>query len=395
MDGRSLSTSISNTFLFYRHSSVNWNFIPRTEIPASQWDALVRTSPDGWVFGLYHWQEIILSVERWNLQDHSFGVFYGDKLMAVVPLQLNLASRVVSSSGWGGVGPMVTVGVDDSTRGKALGFALERAITLSRELGACSFDIISSPVTEISLRSKWGVNPLVFHGFEDESGISQVIDLRGDEESLWNSLTTNARRKIRQAQNAGVKVEAGDWSYDLDHYYELHCETYRRTGVEPHPKAYFSGIAEHLGPAKDSLLWKAVSSCGEVLAFHNSAVLNRGAFYHTGCSRDAATRNGANYLLFWLAVIGSKEHGVEWYDCGPIFPTTTDKKLAGLTTFKTKFGGETHRLFRSKIHFETAKLEDSLEDQYSSEAWFGKLITRVKNSLKYRLRKISDSIPTD
>jgi len=369
---------------------VNWSIIPRAEILGNQWDALVRGSPDGWVFGLYSWQEIILSVERWSLQDHSFGVCCGEKLVAVMPLQLNSSSGILSSSGWGGVGPMVSAEVDPPTRAKVLGFALDHGMALARELGAGGLEIACSPVTETSLRSHWGVNRLVFFGFEDESGLCQVIDLRPAEEVLWKNLKADARNQIRRAQKAGVRVEAADWSSDLDHYYDLHCETYQRTGVPPHPKAYFSGISEHLGPANGSILWKAVGPDDEVLAFHNSAVFNQGAVYHTGCSSEKAATNGANYLVFWEAIIGAKKRGIDWYDCGAIYPTSRDKKQAGLTTFKTKFGGEAHRLFRSKIQFEFVAPGNAGKKHPAPFGSTGRrLIARAKQCLKGRLKRFA------
>src|SRR3546814_13886117 len=63
--------------------------VPRAEIPADEWDDVVQGSPDGWVFGLYGWQELILAVERWGLQDHRFALRENGRLVAVVPLQFS------------------------------------------------------------------------------------------------------------------------------------------------------------------------------------------------------------------------------------------------------------------------------------------------------------------
>src|SRR5690606_25669241 len=97
-----------------------------------------------------------------------------------------------------------------------------------------------------------------------------------------------------------------------------------------------------------SVLWRANASDGTVLGFHNSAWFRHGGYYHTGCSNEAAAAHGAGYLLFWHALLGAKNAGLWWYDCGTIFPGAADAKQRGLSTFKKKFGGEAHRAFRAE-----------------------------------------------
>ncbi len=59
--------------------------IPRTEIAAAEWDALIRTSPDGWAFSLFGWQGLILAVSEWGLRKMSFGLRENGRLVAVGP----------------------------------------------------------------------------------------------------------------------------------------------------------------------------------------------------------------------------------------------------------------------------------------------------------------------
>ena len=165
-------------------------------------------------------------------------------------------------------------------------------------------------------------------------------------------ISETARQTARKAEKGGIIIVQANWAEMLDSYYIVHQENYRRTGVMPHPKSYFSGIAHEMAEAGYSVLWAALDREGHAIAFHNDMHFGVGAWYHTGCSTDAALKNGANYLLFWKSMLGAKAAGRRWYDCGEIFPVSADKKRDGLTLFKTRFGGEPHRFLKATKQYD-------------------------------------------
>lgn len=336
-----------------------FEFVPRTCDWSDEWDELVEDSPDGWVFSLSCWQDLILEVERWNLQECGFGIRENGRLIAVVPLHYNPAINRMQSSGWGGSGPVLSAGLSAKARNRILSVALGECIARAKANNASFFDLSCSPVTRTSLQNVWGVMPFQYHGLRDISGISQLIDLRISEEELWSGLSEDARRQVRHARKRGFTVSRVDWHAALNHYYDVHQETYARTGVQPHPKAYFTGMARETAPRGNSVLFAAISQEGEAVAYYNAAWFAIGAFYHTGCSRTAANKDGVNYLLFWEAMLAAKRSGIEWLDCGPVFPDTNDAKLKGLTIFKTKFGGECHRAFKAEIDLRESATADA------------------------------------
>ncbi len=363
------------------------SIVRRRELSAVEWDALVLGSPDGWVFSLWGWQVLIEAVEPWALEDHSFAVREGRRLLAVVPLQYHPGSGRMASTGWGGSGPVIDGRLDGKARNKLMGQAIQHCIDLARERGAAGFDASFSPVTITSISSAWGVNPLVFHGLEDRSGLAQVIDLSKSEDELWADLTSDARRQIKQAREAGLVVERVDWAQHLDHYYELHVATYRRTDVQPHPRTYFAGISAHTAPSGHSVLWAVLTSSGEVLAYHNAAWFGCGAYYHTGCSAEDEGFPGASYLLFWEAMLGAKRAGMGWYDCGAIFPGAgASEKQRGLSTLKTKFGGQPHRQFSTSLDF---SCQDAVPAAVSPAPTFP---NRLVRSLLFRLRAFNRNV---
>jgi GNAT acetyltransferase-like protein len=311
------------------------------------WDSLVRCSADGWVFSLAGWQRLILTVVEWRLEDRSFALAADGRLVGVMPLQYRPADRVMGSSGWGGSGPVAAGWLSPGQRRSVLKRLLAHAATLARDHDAEELSFSLSPVTQTSRDAPWQVNPFADDGFDDRSGLSRVIALARDETELWRDVSETARQAVRKARAVGCSVSPGGWAEELYDYYRLHEETYRRTGVTPHPRAYFEGIAKEFSGSEQFVLWVCRDGTGRPIAYHNTARFGEGAHYHTGCSAREALDNGANYLLFWEALLGMRERGVHWYDAGEVFPGASAGKQHGLSVFKTKFGGENHRLFRS------------------------------------------------
>jgi len=321
--------------------------VPYASVPQDQWDKLVINSPDGWPFALSSWRRLILAVEEWQLQDHSFAVFDGSQMLAVVPMQLDRRSGVLGITGWSGCGPIIAHDVSGKRRDVVRADIVEMIDEAAARLGANAIRFSIPPVTVSAIENGRGVNPFAFCGLEDCSGVAQVIDLSPDEGVLWRGLSETARQTVRKAEKSGITVVQASWPDMLDCYYRVHQETYRRTGVTPHPRSYFHGIAHEMANAGHSVLWAALDQKGAAIAFHNDMQFGIGAWYHTGCSTEAALAFGANYLLFWKSMLGAKTAGRRWYDCGEIFPPSADKKRNGLTLFKTRFGGAPHRYLKA------------------------------------------------
>lgn len=324
--------------------------VARAETTQADWDALVCSSPDGWVFSLWGWQELILQVLRWGLKDYSFGVMSAGRLIAVVPLQYSLNADALFSSGWGGSGPVLLGDITAKQREATLKFVLNHCVKLASFCGASKIVYSVSPVTQTALDQRWGVNWFEMVGMKDASKLTQVIDLSRSEDELWAGLSELAKRKIRKAKSLGYSAEKVSWIDNVDQYYEIHTQNYHRTGESPHPKEYFFGIAHNLSDDGYSVLFRALDNEGNISAFHNMARFKGGAYYHTGCSTSVAAESGVNYLLFWEAMLGAKKMGAQWFDAGWIFPYGATEKQKGLTHFKTRFGGEVHRSFFAELN---------------------------------------------
>jgi hypothetical protein len=323
------------------------DFLPVDPHADTNWDAFVRSSPDGWVWGLAGWQRLIERIPEWNLRPLSFEIRENGRRVAIMPLHLNLAG-VAASGGWGLIGPILAPELTGARLRSVRKATVGHATIMSRNVGAGTLSVGSPALTGTSLTNKRGVNPFFEIGFDDRSTYTVVLDLTQTEDELWAGLSANARQEIRKALNQGWRVEEVDWKRNLRSYYEVHAENYHRTGVQPHPFAYFEGIAEEMAPSGHSRLWAGYPRRGKVAAYHNNATYGYTCLYHTGCSTGAALGSGINYLLMWNAIKGAKARAETLFEVGEVFPNIPTGKQAGLTIFKSKFGGELCRSYKAQ-----------------------------------------------
>ncbi len=314
---------------------------------AEEWDHLVYHSDDGWAFSLSDWLQMVARV--WKMEDHSFAIFENGKIVAVTPLHLISAEARLSSSGWGHGGPAIVAGISETDRKRLWRACFSHVHEIAAQTRATRITVSISPLNQTSLNNRWGVSPLVDVGFEDVSTHTRILNVLQTESELWFGLSQDARQKIKKARAAGYSVQKRPWTEMLDEYYRVHVENYHRTGVNPHPKSYFEGIANQPNVQGRAVLWAGFDPNGKTVAFHNDARFGNTALYQTGCSETADLESGINYLLFWEAILGAKTDGCAWYESGEAFPQAKTGKERNLTVFKGKFGGELHRIFRGEM----------------------------------------------
>jgi len=318
-----------------------------------RWGQAVAESPDTWVHHLPDWLDHTADVL--GLQNQYFVVDAGKQCRGGFPVQLQTTrvAGAVRRSAYGvrldRAGPFCAGGEGDGARAKILRELCDAVIAWAKETDVEVIRCTLPPLAPSSLQNTRGVNPLVLAGWVDLSTHTRVTDLTQTESDLWSSLSYDARRSVKAARTAGYTVTQLEWGEALPEYYRVHMNTYRRTGAEPYPKGYFEGIARILAPRGRAVLWGASDPLGRLVAFHNSARYAGGSDYWTGCCETEHLASGVGYLLFWEALLGAKREGCTHYELGEVFPNARDGKLKGLSTFKSKFGGDIYRLYRAEV----------------------------------------------
>jgi hypothetical protein len=323
--------------------------VPRRELGRQRWDSLAEASEDAW---FWHVDALADALATWRgATDHSFALVgpSGDPL-ATVPLTSFTQARARGAVRFAKLlslgGPAVADSAGRRERSRLRAKAIEHALEVGRTCGAVTFDVTLSPLAP-ALRGDRSprVNPLVELGLENTLTQTWIVDLRSGADAVWRGLRDRAHGEVRKAERSGVVVRAAVGEEDLDRYFALHVETYRRTGATPHPRAYFARIWSDLVPPGRTIVFFAELD-GQAVAARSFATFKQAGMYWTGAASDRGLAVGAGALLQWHAMQWMVEHGYEWSETGEAFPGTVDPKLQGLSLHKASFGGELYPLYR-------------------------------------------------
>jgi lipid II:glycine glycyltransferase (peptidoglycan interpeptide bridge formation enzyme) len=191
------------------------------------------------------------------------------------------------------------------------------------------------------------LNPLLEMGCDNTLSQTWILDLRIGCEAVWKGMEGRARTAMRKAEKAGVTVREA-CPDDLDVYYRLHQENYRRTGASPHPKNYFRAIWESFVAHGLARVWIAEIG-GEPVAAENFGIYKQGAVYWTGAANVRGLETEANSLLQWTAMQWMINNGIKWYETGEAFPQVRAGKQKGLNDFKKSFGGCLYPFYKGRL----------------------------------------------
>jgi len=173
-----------------------------------------------------------------------------------------------------------------------------------------------------------------------------VIDLRQEEDALWNGVEPKTRKVIRQAVREGVEVErvqlsAESWNEFHTAYQKLRS---RKKGADPLGIGQIGELIERgffvLTASRDAdgnvLSWHGYIRCG-----------NRARLISTVSALDPARDTQWNNLVgrahrlhHWKDILSFKEEGIANYDLGGVYRGTEDQEQINIARFKTSFGGE-------------------------------------------------------
>jgi hypothetical protein len=316
------------------------------------WNAFVESSDDAW---LWHHYDLRDTVTTWpGSEDCSIAVLdraTSGQVAAILPLRrvnrrfLGFAPvYVLESLG----GPAMLNGISTKRRREILSVIRDQLLLIA-EHGRCLEIRLFSPPMAPALRGERcpRVAPLLAAGCENTQSQTWVVDLRGGKDIVWAHMEGRARTAVRKAEKAGVRIRVAT-TEDLDVYYALHMETYRRTGVQPHPRAYFQAIWDLFLQEGLARVWIAELD-GQAVAAENFGVYKNAAVYWTGAASEKGLEVEANSLLQWTAMQWMAGNGIDWYETGEAFPQVMSGKLRGLSDFKKSFGGEMFPYFKGRL----------------------------------------------
>jgi peptidoglycan pentaglycine glycine transferase (the first glycine) len=170
-----------------------------------------------------------------------------------------------------------------------------------------------------------------------------TLDLTQPEDALLAGMSQSTRRKIRQAEKAGVVVRDAHDDHDLQALYKLYTITGQRQGFTIRPWRYYHDLWTSFRAAKLAhfLLAEHESNLlAGVILFH----FGQRAWYFYGMSANDQRDMQPNYALHWAAIRWSKAQGYRVYDWwGAPDHFSEQEPMWGVYRFKRGFGSQVVR----------------------------------------------------
>lgn len=182
-----------------------------------------------------------------------------------------------------------------------------------------------------------------------------MIDLRKSEEDLLSSMRRQTRYEVRRAEKLGIKVSRDNSEKIFKEFHKVQVDTARRQGfIPPNLKVL---LAEREAFGDKIWIYKAEV---ENKAIAYGLIISEGleGDYYEAASTELNRKMPGAYAIIWQATKDLKASGYERFNLWGIAPAGQPKhRYAGVTTFKTGFGGEiieyvpAHDMIISKVGY--------------------------------------------
>lgn len=167
-----------------------------------------------------------------------------------------------------------------------------------------------------------------------------VLDITKSEEEILRGMRKTTRYLVKRSFGEGLKVDISKSKKYASVLYDLQTETSERHGFVGFPKKLFEAEIEEF--AKDDNARFFICQKGKkVLAVAIIVFYGNSAYYHFSGSTSEFSKVPFSYFLQWEIIREAKKREEKYYNFWGIAPNDNPKhRFAGVTLFKTGFGGE-------------------------------------------------------
>ena len=166
-----------------------------------------------------------------------------------------------------------------------------------------------------------------------------MIDLTKTEDELLADMRRQTRYEVRQAEKQGIDVTRDNSEEIFEEFHQVQAETAKRQGFVPPSLKVL--MAERAAFSNNATIYVAKTADGEVIAYGLIIKAGREGDYYEAASTLLNRKLPGAYALLWQAMKDLKKEGFERFNLWGIAPAgQPNHRYAGVTTFKTGFGGE-------------------------------------------------------
>lgn len=335
--------------------------IKLTKDKYEEWDKFCLASDDAWFWHTSGWIEYTLNYRpELKTQNLSFLVYKEDKIVAIVPLTLEIykfAKKNICEFSFGG--------------GAIPGLALNSALlSAEREL---IYKLIFTEIDQLArqnkiVRSRFRLTPLSLNflnnehsfnylmkfGYIDVSLNTQLIDFNRTNEELWNDLRRNHRRNIKKGKDFKINVYTSkNITKDIFNIYkEMHRKA---SGRKTRPDITFEMMHDWL--TKDLAFLAAVEFKGKQVGFEYYSIYKNSVYGFSAANDPDYGYLPIRHFLEWEAILWMTKQGYSFYEIGlqqygALLYDFPDKKQLDISHFKKGFGGFTVPWFMGERYYD-------------------------------------------
>ena len=166
-----------------------------------------------------------------------------------------------------------------------------------------------------------------------------MIDLSLSEEELLAGMRRQTRYEVRRADKLGIKVTRDNSEEIFREFHAVQAETAKRQGFVPPSLKVL--LAEREAFGDNAEIYVAETNGGEKIAYGLIIKDGREGDYYEAASTELNRKLPGAYAIIWQAMRDLKSEGYERFNLWGIAPAgQPNHRYAGVTTFKTGFGGK-------------------------------------------------------
>lgn len=189
----------------------------------------------------------------------------------------------------------------------------------------------------LALMSSLGAQPAPFHLHAEHT---VLIDLTQSEDDLLKNMRRQTRYEVRRSAKLGLTVTRDNSKEAFEEFWRVQTETAKRQKFIPPSLKDLLAYREAFG---DKIwIYQAVAEDGllGLVALGLIIECNGEADYFEAASTDLNRKLPGAYALQWQVIKDLKKQGIKRYNLWGIAPKDQpNHRYAGVTTFKTGFGG--------------------------------------------------------
>lgn len=196
-----------------------------------------------------------------------------------------------------------------------------------------------------------------------------MIDLTKSTEQLLADMRRQTRYDVRRSAKQGIKVDVNRGEAIFREFHAAQVKTARRQGFIP--PSLETLLAARRAFGDNIAIYTARTAENEPIAYGMIIHVGEEGDYYEAASTDLNRRLPGAYALLWQAMQGLKKAGIKRFNLWGIAPEgQPHHRYAGVTTFKTGFGGKivefvpAHDLVISRVRYSWDWLVETLRRKW-------------------------------